>query len=81
MHILNAHSSTCRGWKLTHILNTHHHGDHVGANLALKVGSAAESVRGKGRGGGGALEPTWQSSRGNGECAGWGGGGGGVPES
>lgn len=26
-----------RGWKLTHILNTHHHGDHVGGNLALKA--------------------------------------------
>ena len=25
-----------RGWQLTHILNTHHHGDHVGGNLALK---------------------------------------------
>ncbi|HVM79403.1 MAG TPA: hydroxyacylglutathione hydrolase [Stellaceae bacterium] len=24
------------GWRLTHILNTHHHGDHTGANLALK---------------------------------------------
>lgn len=25
------------GWRLTHILNTHHHQDHVGANLALKA--------------------------------------------
>jgi len=25
-----------KGWKLTHILNTHHHSDHVGGNLALK---------------------------------------------
>ncbi|MCO4317751.1 hydroxyacylglutathione hydrolase [Phyllobacterium sp. 21LDTY02-6] len=25
-----------RGWKLTHILTTHHHNDHVEANLALK---------------------------------------------
>ena len=24
------------GWSLTHILNTHHHGDHTGGNLALK---------------------------------------------
>lgn len=24
------------GWTLTHILNTHHHWDHTGANLALK---------------------------------------------
>lgn len=25
-----------KGWTLTHILNTHHHGDHVGGNLVLK---------------------------------------------
>lgn len=25
-----------RGWTLTHILNTHHHGDHVGGNLELQ---------------------------------------------
>ena len=25
-----------RNWKLTHILNTHHHPDHIGANLELK---------------------------------------------
>lgn len=25
-----------RGWQLTHILNTHHHADHVGGNLALQ---------------------------------------------
>lgn len=41
-----------RGWRLTHILNTHHHLDHVGANLALKeatgctiVGPAADRDR------------------------------------
>ncbi|MFC4348992.1 hydroxyacylglutathione hydrolase [Kordiimonas lipolytica] len=41
-----------RGWTLTHILNTHHHWDHTGANLALKerfgvtiVGPAAERER------------------------------------
>lgn len=26
-----------KGWSLTHIFNTHHHPDHVGANLALKA--------------------------------------------
>ena len=26
-----------RGWRLTHILNTHHHADHAGGNLALKA--------------------------------------------
>ncbi|MCA1492525.1 hydroxyacylglutathione hydrolase [Sinorhizobium alkalisoli] len=25
-----------RGWNLTHILTTHHHGDHVAANVSLK---------------------------------------------
>jgi hydroxyacylglutathione hydrolase len=25
-----------RGWRLTHILNTHHHDDHAGGNLVLK---------------------------------------------
>jgi hydroxyacylglutathione hydrolase len=40
------------GWRLTHILNTHHHKDHVGGNLALKakwhatvVGPAADAAR------------------------------------
>jgi len=40
------------GWTLTHILNTHHHKDHVGGNLALKakwnatvVGPAADAAR------------------------------------
>ncbi len=41
-----------RGWQLTHILNTHHHMDHVGGNLQLKaetgciiVGPAADEAR------------------------------------
>lgn len=41
-----------RGWALTHILNTHHHFDHVGGNLKLKekwgcviVGPAADEAR------------------------------------
>ncbi|MGQ0662201.1 MAG: hydroxyacylglutathione hydrolase [Pseudomonadota bacterium] len=40
------------GWRLTHILNTHHHPDHTGGNLALKertgctiVGPAADRAR------------------------------------
>ena len=28
---------SARGWRLTHILNTHHHLDHTGGNLALKA--------------------------------------------
>lgn len=41
-----------RGWKLTHILTTHHHGDHTDGNAALKdafgasiIGPAAEADR------------------------------------
>ena len=29
-----------RGWKLTHVLNTHHHYDHTGGNLDLKTKQA-----------------------------------------
>ena len=31
-----AASLAAKGWRLTHLLNTHHHGDHTGGNLALK---------------------------------------------
>ena len=41
-----------KGWALTHILNTHHHGDHAGGNLPLKerwgctiVGAANDAER------------------------------------
>jgi hydroxyacylglutathione hydrolase len=33
-----------RGWKLTHILNTHHHLDHTGGNMALKEEFGAKVV-------------------------------------
>lgn len=33
-----------RGWRLTHILNTHHHWDHVGANLALKQATGCQVI-------------------------------------
>lgn len=41
-----------RGWRLTHILTTHHHGDHTAANVALRatydcaiIGPASEASR------------------------------------
>jgi hydroxyacylglutathione hydrolase len=33
-----------KGWTLTHILNTHHHGDHVGGNMALKKATGCTIV-------------------------------------
>jgi len=33
-----------RGWRLTHILNTHHHPDHVGGNLTLKKATGCTVV-------------------------------------
>lgn len=33
-----------RGWRLTHILNTHHHHDHTGGNLELKAATGAQVV-------------------------------------
>jgi hydroxyacylglutathione hydrolase len=33
-----------RGWRLTHILNTHHHWDHSGGNRELKAAYGAEVV-------------------------------------
>ncbi|MGB8274912.1 MAG: hydroxyacylglutathione hydrolase [Alphaproteobacteria bacterium] len=32
------------GWTLTHILNTHHHGDHTGGNLELKAATQCTVV-------------------------------------
>ncbi|KPF44934.1 hydroxyacylglutathione hydrolase [Rhizobium sp. G187] len=33
-----------RGWTITHVLTTHHHGDHVEANLALKEAFGCEII-------------------------------------
>jgi hydroxyacylglutathione hydrolase len=33
-----------RGWTLTHILNTHHHADHTGGNMALKQATGCTIV-------------------------------------
>lgn len=37
-----------RGWTLTHILNTHHHWDHTGANLSLKEKTGCSIIGPKG---------------------------------
>ena len=33
-----------KGWRLTYILNTHHHWDHVGGNLELKQKTACQII-------------------------------------
>ncbi len=33
-----------RGWTITHILNTHHHGDHTGGNLEIKAATGCTIV-------------------------------------
>ena len=33
-----------RRWKITHILNTHHHGDHVGGNMEIKQATGCTIV-------------------------------------
>ena len=33
-----------KGWTLTHILNTHHHGDHTGGNTELKAKTGCQIV-------------------------------------
>ncbi len=45
-------AAKAKGWTITHILNTHHHGDHTGGNLEIKdatgctiVGPRADAAR------------------------------------
>lgn len=33
-----------KGWRITHILNTHHHGDHVGGNMEIKQATGCTIV-------------------------------------
>ncbi|MDD5272973.1 MAG: hydroxyacylglutathione hydrolase [Methylovulum sp.] len=33
-----------RGWQLTYIFNTHHHGDHIGGNLELKTRTGCQII-------------------------------------
>lgn len=37
-------AATRKGWRITHILNTHHHPDHTGGNLEIKQATGATIV-------------------------------------
>jgi len=37
-------AAEAKGWKITHILNTHHHPDHVGGNLEIKQATGCTVV-------------------------------------
>jgi len=37
-------AAAARGWTITHILNTHHHNDHVGGNLEIKQATGCTIV-------------------------------------
>jgi hydroxyacylglutathione hydrolase len=37
-------AAEARGWRLSHVLNTHHHADHSGGNLGLKQATGAAVV-------------------------------------
>lgn len=37
-------AAEARGWRISHILNTHHHGDHTGGNLDIKNATGAQVV-------------------------------------
>jgi len=37
-------AASARGWRLTHVLNTHHHPDHSGGNLGIKQATGCRIV-------------------------------------
>lgn len=37
-------AAAAKGWKISHILNTHHHHDHVGGNLEIKAATGCTIV-------------------------------------
>jgi len=37
-------AAEAKGWQITHILNTHHHGDHTGGNLEIKSATGCTIV-------------------------------------
>ena len=43
-------AAEAHGWRLSHILNTHHHADHSGGNLGLTAASIRRSMQGTMRG-------------------------------
>ena len=38
-------AAQARGWTITHILNTHEHGDHIGGNDGLRAATDRKSTR------------------------------------
>jgi hydroxyacylglutathione hydrolase len=38
------HAAEEKGWRITHILNTHHHNDHTGGNLSIKEATGCTIV-------------------------------------
>ena len=37
-------AAAARGWRISHVLNTHHHNDHCGGNLGIKQATGASIV-------------------------------------
>ncbi|MBD3666415.1 MAG: MBL fold metallo-hydrolase, partial [Kangiella sp.] len=37
-------AAKAKGWTITHILNTHHHGDHTGGNQEIKAATGCTIV-------------------------------------
>ena len=46
-----ARALAAQGWRLTHILTTHHHADHTGGNLALKAETGCKIIGPRGEAG------------------------------
>jgi hydroxyacylglutathione hydrolase len=46
-----ARTLDAKGWRLTHILTTHHHADHTGGNLALKAETGCKIIGPRGEAG------------------------------